>query len=90
MGFATRTMHYFQHFFMPVMAGLALLALLGSSGERTDLGAHLFGLLCGLAMGSMVYFPAYDKLRRSVLCQFLLATACLTVPFIAWFSALSR
>jgi len=32
-------------------AGLALLALLGSEGVRTDIVAHLFGLICGFAAG---------------------------------------
>ncbi len=32
-------------------AGLALLALLGSEGARTDIMAHLFGLLCGFFLG---------------------------------------
>lgn len=32
-------------------AALALLALLGSGGERTDLGAHLWGMICGIGLG---------------------------------------
>ncbi len=32
-------------------AGAALLAMLGTGGERTDLGAHLFGFLSGLVAG---------------------------------------
>ncbi len=35
-------------------AGAALLALLGTEGERTDLGAHLFGFLSGLAAGALI------------------------------------
>ncbi len=34
----------------PLGAGLALLAWLGSGGERTDVGAHLFGFGVGLAL----------------------------------------
>ncbi len=37
---------------MPLGAGVALLAMLGSSGERTDFGAHLWGLVVGLIMGA--------------------------------------
>jgi membrane associated rhomboid family serine protease len=37
---------------LPLGAGVALLAMLGSSGERTDLGAHLWGLAVGLIMGA--------------------------------------
>jgi membrane associated rhomboid family serine protease len=36
--------------FAPLGAGLALLAWLGSGGERTDVGAHLFGFVVGLAL----------------------------------------
>lgn len=35
----------------PVGAALALLATLGAGGEDTDLGAHFFGLVAGLALG---------------------------------------
>jgi membrane associated rhomboid family serine protease len=34
--------------------GFSLLAMLGAGEERVDLGAHLFGLLCGLPLGLMV------------------------------------
>jgi rhomboid protease GluP len=36
---------------LPVAAGLALLASLGTAGENTDIGAHFFGLLAGGALG---------------------------------------
>ncbi|MCK4837654.1 MAG: rhomboid family intramembrane serine protease [Desulfobulbaceae bacterium] len=36
---------------LPLGAGVALLAMLGSSGQRTDLGAHLWGLVVGLLLG---------------------------------------
>jgi len=35
----------------PLAAGVALLAFLGASGQRTDLGAHFFGLLAGTLLG---------------------------------------
>jgi rhomboid protease GluP len=41
---------------VPVGAGLALLAMLGTAGERVDLWAHLFGLLVGGALGIPVGF----------------------------------
>lgn len=37
----------------PVAAGMGILAMLGTGGERTDLGAHLFGFLAGLPMGAL-------------------------------------
>ncbi len=37
---------------LPLGAGLALLSMLGSGGERTDLMAHLFGFMTGLILGA--------------------------------------
>jgi membrane associated rhomboid family serine protease len=45
----------------PIVGGFALLGALGAGGERTDLGAHLFGFLAGVLIGLAVAFP----LRRS-------------------------
>ncbi|HMB30639.1 MAG TPA: rhomboid family intramembrane serine protease [Desulfohalobiaceae bacterium] len=39
---------------LPFMAGLGLLALLGTGGKNTDLGAHIFGFLSGLVVGFLV------------------------------------
>jgi membrane associated rhomboid family serine protease len=36
---------------LPITAALGLLALLGTSGEHTDIGAHLFGFLFGIGLG---------------------------------------
>jgi len=41
----------FRGFAVPVAAGLGLLAMLGSAGENTDLGAHLMGFAAGLILG---------------------------------------
>lgn len=38
----------------PLAAGLALLAMLGTEGERTDYAAHIFGLLSGFGLGLAV------------------------------------
>ncbi len=67
--------------------GAALLALLGTGGERTDLGAHLFGFLSGLAAGFLVRLlgllrMAPDRSLQSLL--FLLAQA---VPVACWLLA---
>ncbi|APR76392.1 Rhomboid family protein [Minicystis rosea] len=45
----------------PIVGGFALLGALGAGGERTDLGAHLFGFLAGLIIGVAVALP----LRRA-------------------------
>jgi membrane associated rhomboid family serine protease len=76
------------HFLMPVMAGLALLALLGSSGERTDLGAHLFGLLCGLLTGNIIRLPNFFVWRASFTVQISLTAATFATIWLSWHSAL--
>lgn len=47
----------------PIVGGFALLGALGAGGERTDLGAHLFGFLAGVVIGLAVAFP----LRRATM-----------------------
>lgn len=46
---------------IPMGSGLALLALLGSQGEQTDLGAHLFGFACGIGFGIIINFTNLIK-----------------------------
>jgi len=41
----------FRPVLQPLAAALMLLAFLGAEGERSDLGAHLFGFMAGLALG---------------------------------------
>ncbi len=68
---------------LPLAGGLALLALLGTSGERTDLMAHLFGLLAGLLIGTpyilFIHSPLPGKYQK--------AAWCITVGILilAWF-----
>lgn len=74
----------FRGFLVPVAAGLGLLAMLGSGGENTDLGAHLagfgigvgLGLAAGAAMGRFGLVP-----RRAA--RILGAAAVLALPA-AW------
>ncbi|MBU0946378.1 MAG: rhomboid family intramembrane serine protease [Proteobacteria bacterium] len=73
---------------MPFMAGAALLAMLGSSGERTDLGAHFFGLCCGLAAGWFLSRKSLLTIRHSILFQTILFFLFITGVLIAWKSAL--
>jgi membrane associated rhomboid family serine protease len=39
--------------FVPVAAALALLAMIGTEGERVDVWAHGFGLVAGVALGAL-------------------------------------
>jgi membrane associated rhomboid family serine protease len=74
---------------IPFMAGAALLAMIGSSGERTDLGAHFFGLCCGLASGWLLTRPALLQWRKSLLFQSTLFLLSGLAIIIAWKAALS-
>ena len=67
---------------MPIVAGLALLAMLGMGGGRVDLWAHLFGFLVGSVMGVLVAFavPRPPGLRV----QWVLGGATLAVVLYCW------
>lgn len=75
---------------LPLASALALLALLGSEGENTDLGAHLFGLAVGIALG----LPAAYLLRRyghpAAWLNALLALLSLALVVGAWWLAIAR
>ncbi len=49
----------FRRTIAPVGAGLALLGFMGSSGQRTDLGAHFFGFTSGVILGML-----FQKMRK--------------------------
>lgn len=73
---------------LSLAAALALLALLGSAGENTDLGAHLFGLAAGLSLGlpTSVLLARYGRPGRGL--NALLALAALGLMLGAWWAAL--
>ncbi len=73
--------------FAPLYAGVALLAFTGTSGESTDLGAHLFGFLTGLGLGLLATRLA-EKLDARI--QLILAGVCLSSCYLAWQLALTR
>ncbi|EPR44761.1 Peptidase S54, rhomboid domain containing protein [Desulfovibrio sp. X2] len=74
--------------FLPLAAGLSLVAMLGSGGQHTDLGAHAFGFLVGLALGLPIgrlthrLGPPGPRLDR--ICLFL----GFVLPAAAWAMAL--
>ncbi|MGD9949424.1 MAG: rhomboid family intramembrane serine protease [Desulfobulbus sp.] len=45
---------FWKDLVLPLGAGIALLALLGTEGEKTDLGAHLFGFFAGICSGLLL------------------------------------
>ena len=73
---------------LPLGAGLSLLALLGSEGVQTDLGAHLWGLSVGMLFGLLSrLLPGGGGPGRGWLQAGLLA-AVFAVLVIAWGLAL--
>jgi membrane associated rhomboid family serine protease len=73
---------------LPVAAALALLALLGTGGERTDLGAHLFGFASGFSLGLLIVLPLARRGRPGPWGNRLLALAGALAVFCAWGAAL--
>jgi membrane associated rhomboid family serine protease len=71
----------------PIVGGFALLMYTGTGGERTDIGAHLMGFLCGLFAG-MLLTAARDHLasrRLQLICGF----AAIALIVGCWLIALS-
>ena len=71
----------------PVIAAVALLAYTGAGGERTDIGAHIWGFVAGLGAGLLA-----ARLPRPVLArggvQWLAGLAALAAVALAWALAL--
>lgn len=74
--------------FVPLAAGLGLLAMLGSGNAdgRTDLGAHLFGFACGLPLGILAGWLRRRGIRFEGR-DLLPGTAALALPVLCWYLA---
>lgn len=73
--------------FIPIGAGLGLLAMLGLGGERTDLGAHLFGFVCGLASGLAYRFSRVARWFHSAPFQHLAFALAAILVLYSWLMA---
>jgi rhomboid protease GluP len=75
-----------RYAWVPVAAGLALVGMLGTAGERTDLWAHLFGFLIGAGLGLAAAFtwprPPVPRI------QWALGASALALVVLSWFLAL--
>jgi rhomboid protease GluP len=80
--------HLLRRWFIPVAAGLALLALLGTEGKQTDLGAHLFGFGSGVLFGMAAEYLVGKYGRPGVILNILLAILSGGIVVAAWWSAL--
>lgn len=75
---------------LPLGAGASLLAMLGSSGERTDLGAHLWGVLTGLLSGLLwTWLRDPAKIRSSRRQEACLLGFTIMLVWLAWARALA-
>ena len=70
----------------PIVGGLALLMYTGTGDENTDIGAHLFGFLCGFG-GGMLLTLARDSILEDRW-QWLSAAAAIGLIALAWTVAL--
>lgn len=70
----------------PIVGGLALLMYTGTGDENTDIGAHLFGFLCGFGSG-MLLTLARDNILEDRW-QWLSAAAAIALIACAWAIAL--
>ncbi|MCI5222500.1 MAG: rhomboid family intramembrane serine protease [Candidatus Electrothrix sp. AR4] len=55
-----RTSSFIRQLLLPLGTGVSLLAMLGGEGERTDFGAHFFGLGSGLIFGLLLQLKDLD------------------------------
>lgn len=70
--------------FLPLAAALALLAMLGTQGERTDYAAHVFGLCSGYALGLFTgsFITRYGRPPRFL--EWLVGAGVLAVLVLSW------
>lgn len=71
----------------PLLAGMALLGLLGTGGERTDVAAHFWGFGVGFCLGALMGYCRLDKWAMSIP-QTPLALLPLVAIAVAWWLAL--
>lgn len=82
-GFVRRAVRFARNALVPFGAGLGMLAMLGA-GEKTDLGAHLFGFLVGVLLGSVSGLIATRKGLPGKPVDGFLYLAALGTPALAW------
>jgi len=80
--------HLQRRWFIPVAAGLALLAILGTEGKNTDLGAHLFGFCFGLFFGMTAEIMIGKYVQPGGVMNFLLAVLSMALVVLAWWGAI--
>jgi rhomboid protease GluP len=72
---------------LPLAAGVMLLAYLGFGGERTDIGGHVAGFAAGTALG-VGLACAGDRVPQAASAQWIFGIAALALFALAWLLAL--
>ena len=72
---------------LPPGAALALLAMLGTGGERTDYAAHIFGLAAGTGLGLIAGYILRERGVPRPALQILPGLIALLLPLLAWLAA---
>ena len=75
-----------RHAWVPIGAGFAILATLGTAGANSDHWAHLFGLLVGGALGMPLGFAVSRPPGRSI--QWILGATAIAALLYCWARAL--
>lgn len=76
-----------RYAWVPLAAGLALLAMLGTTGERIDLWAHLFGFAVGGVLGLAVALTV--PVRPGARVQWVFGLVALALVVLSWVAALN-
>lgn len=74
---------------LPVAGALSLLALLGSEGKNTDLGAHLFGLAAGILLGFAASAIIARRGHPGAVLNAVMALAAAMAVILAWVAAIA-
>jgi membrane associated rhomboid family serine protease len=73
----------------PLIGGVLLLAMTGVGGERTDVGAHVAGFVCGLILGWVAARLPAGWLSKTVF-QISAGLAAVTIVIFAWSVAIAN
>lgn len=84
-GMRLRRLGSWQEVLLALGGALGLLAFLGTEGKRTDLGAHLWGMVAGMGVGVLVATLPTGFLRRILFrWQWLFFLAAVFIVLASW------
>ncbi len=87
---SSRRSSLIRQLILPLGAGAGLLAMLGTGGKQTDLGAHLLGFACGLGCGFLVRISRLDLQAGNRRLQQWLFAATLVLIISSWLLAAGK